>query len=157
MLLLSNVFFAQNKYFTEDGDMTDYVRRELSVSAFNAYKNDSLFFDFENENFIVNSSYDFKKKRNQKIFEENEFQKASFYMLCNEIKSLKKICDGLVESKFEHVIIKTYGLTISDTKRIYYKFSLDEIKKFPYYIDFKELLSYVYIQNQRKNIIFIKE
>ena len=114
-------------------------------------------FDFENENFIVNSSYDFKKKRSKKTFEENEFQKTSFYMLCNEIKALKNVCDGLVESKFEYVIIKTYGLTISDTKRIYYKFSLDEIKKIPYYIDFKELLNYVYIENKRKNIILMKE
>ena len=59
-------------------------------------------------------------------------------------------------AEFEGIVFKTNYICSHETRRYYFKFTLNELKKFQEYIDIDELFEYILVKNNNSNIIYIK-
>ena len=130
-LFSSFLSFTQESDFNDDGTPSNYAKRKLFVVTLNNSKNDSLSFDIENRDLIINTTADIRKF----LVEKDEKQKIalsqSFNKLLSQIHGLKNIITSLQDVEFENIIIKTNILFDYEARRYYYKFSCAEIKNFP--------------------------
>lgn len=149
--------YSQNNYINDDGTLTDYGKRKFIVDTFKELQTEDVQYDFEDEYFIIITKYDCGTK----IFEPKEIQEKAllncFGQLLKTINSLKKSGLSLFsEMAFEGIIFKTNTICMTKTRRYHFKFTLEELNKMPEYMDFEELIKYVVIENENKNIIYKK-
>ncbi|KUF39001.1 hypothetical protein AS361_03905 [Myroides marinus] len=152
--VISSVF-GQDKLLNSDGTISNYAMRQMFVDSFKG-STDYPSFELESDNLVVIT----KDNLNNKNIEGDNVQKAviisCFKQLLEQITVFQKV--GYLKLKdieFKGVIFKTNCIYQLETKRYFFKFSIDELLNFPTYLDFKELYEYV-VNNNNKNIILVK-
>lgn len=154
-VLICGFCFGQKNYIKEDGTIDDEFYRQQFVAGMNENKK-NVKFDVDEKYLVIVSKYDC----GDKTFEPEKIQKDaltfSYLQLLNGI-NLYKIMghNTLLDYKFEGIIFKTNTICMLSTRRYDFKFSLDELQSFPEYMDFEELATAIY-KNNNKNIIYIK-
>ena len=162
ILLLFITFFgyigiAQNKLLNEDGTISNYAKRELLIATFNDLNIDGVSFNIIDNHFVVVSKDDCGDSE----FEVKEIQKlamySSFEQVLIHINNFKEKGYGLFhEHQLTGMIFKTNVLCMNSTRRYHFKFSFKELENFPEYMDISELIEYVVVKNENKNIILAK-
>ena len=147
--------FGQKNYIKQDGTIEDEFYRQQFVVGMNDNKK-NIKFDIDDKYLVVVSKYDcgddtFEPKKMQ-----NNALTYSYLQLLEGIHLFKIMGNTtLSDYKFEGIIFKTNTICMLSTRRYDFKFSLDELKSFPEYMDFQELQSIIF-NNDNKNIIYIK-
>lgn len=158
ILLSFNVqSIAQKKYLNSDGNISLEDKRELFIKTFNDNEKGGQKFTLEKNDFVIISKYDCIDNN----LNNTEIQKraivASFNLLLEQIHGLQEMgFETLQGLEFDGVIFKNNYICALTTRRYHFRFSLNELKSFPEFIDLEELYQYIVVTNQNKNIVYVK-
>lgn len=156
LFIIMNIYsYAQNnEYLNDDGTLSNHAKRELFVATLNDQIKESDF-ELDDKNLIVITSDNSKEIQTK----DSDLIIITFYNCMNQLKiqlnAFKNSLKTLKDCGFENIIFKTNVVYPLETRRYYFKFSLNEINNFPNFVDIKEIFDYLK-NNQNKNIILVK-
>lgn len=154
-VLICGFCFGQKNYIKEDGTIEDEFYRQQFVVGMNDNKK-NVKFDIDDKYLVIVSKYDCGDETFEPKKMQNDALTYSYLQLLDGIHLFKIMGQTtLSDYKFEGIIFKTNTICMLSTRRYDFKFSLDELKSFPEYMDYEELCNVVY-KNNNKNIIYIK-
>lgn len=147
---------AQKNYFNEEGKLTSEYNRDLILAAFKDYNLGGNQYEIENKFLVIIS-----KSECDNSIAYGETQKrtlsACVSQLLTQIHLLQRFgFKDFENAEFEGIVFKTNYICSHETRRYYFKFTLNELKKFQEYIDIDELFEYILVKNNNSNIIYIK-
>ncbi len=158
LFLICNQSFAQENYLNEDGTISNYAKRELLLGTLNENSKNNTRYEIKGDDLVIitvencgNKEYDSKEMQKRAMF-------SSFSQLKNQISSLKDTggYEMFAELELNGIIFKTNTICMSTTRRYHFQFSLAELNQLPEYMDIVELVEYVTITKNNKNIILVK-
>lgn len=155
-LLFCNSLNAQKNYLNSDGTISSEYYRDLYLAAFKEHETEDNKYDMEDRYFIIIS----KKECESPVSNEknqNTALAACLTQLHTRIRALQRGgFKDFEKAEFKGMIFKTNYVCSYETRRYHFKFSLEELKNFPEYMDIYELYQYIVVKNQSSNIIYIK-
>jgi hypothetical protein len=157
IVFISAYSFSQNNYINSDGTLSRQAKRELLLNALNEKTGNSTRYKIEDNNLIVITLEDCGDNE----YEPEEIQKkamySSFGQLKEQINSFQVAGFKVLEElDLDGIIFKTNTICMLKTRRYHFKFSLEELNQFPEYMDILELIEYVAVTKENKNIILVK-
>lgn len=158
-IIITLMFFcsvnAQKKYLNSDGTLSSEYYRDVYLAAFKQNETDDNKYEMEDKYLVIISKSECDNTVSNENIQNTTFS-ACVSQLLTRIRAFQKIGFKDFESaEFDGIIFKTNYVCSYETRRYHFKFTLNELKNFPEYIDFEELFSYI-VKNQNSNIIYIK-
>ncbi|MFV8356100.1 hypothetical protein ACNQGB_07960 [Flavobacterium sp. XS1P32] len=151
--------YGQKSYLKADGTLEDDFFREQFVGYFNETPalNKNVKLDIDNKYLVIISKYDCGDEKFEPVTMQKSALNYSYAQLLSGINLFKTIGHRKFTDnyKFEGIIFKTNTICMFSTRSYDFKFSIDELKSLPEYVDFQDLIG-VIAKNDYKNIIYAK-
>ncbi len=149
----STICFGQNDLLNYDGSISVKAKQELFLSLLKESVSEVIL-DIEDNNLIYTTKHHLTKEYTSDNIRKVVIM-SSFYQLLENISNVKTLLSELKEIEIKDVIFRTNTIYNYETKRYYFKFNLNEIERFPDFLDMEELYNYV-LENNNINIIYVK-
>ena len=161
-LLIALLFFCsvnsqtQKKYLNDDGTISSEYYRDLYLASFKENETDDNKYEMENKYLVIISKGECNNSVSSAEIQEKTMA-ACFAQLITRIRAFQRVgFEDFEKAEFDGMIFKTNYVCSLETRRYHFKFTIKELKELPEYIDLKELITYIVVDNNNSNIIYIK-
>ena len=147
---------AQKQYLNSDGTISSEYYRNVFLEAFKQNETDDSKYEMEDKFLVMISKSECDNSVSNEDYQNKTFA-ACISQLLTRIRAFQSIgFKDFEAAEFDGIIFKTNYICSSETRRYHFKFTINELKNFPEYIDLDELYSYIVEKNHNSNIIYIK-